>query len=74
MLGLVGGALTGFMAAAAPPTWRVLLEVDAVVSWGAAVLLLARSQTPPGWRRTAWCWTLTLPAAYAVAVLGQLTL
>jgi hypothetical protein len=59
------------MAVAAPPEWRVLLHVDAVVSWVAALLLAARSRTSPGWRRTAWCWAITLPLAYAVALLGQ---
>jgi hypothetical protein len=71
VLGLVGGALTGVMAATAPSPWRHVVEVDAVVSWLAAILLVARPRTSLLWRRTAWCWTLTLPAAYAVAALGQ---
>ena len=66
MLGIVGGGLTGLVAATGPSAWQLLLQVDAVVSWLAAVALLRRRSTPPTWRRVAAGWAPALPAAYAV--------
>ena len=71
LLGVAGGGLTGLMAAGSPSGWRVLLQVDAVVSWVAALLLFARSSTSTSWRRVAAGWAPALPAAYAVGLLVQ---
>jgi hypothetical protein len=65
---VVGGGLSGVAAATAPDGWGVVLRVDAVVSWLAAVALLRRPSTRDRWRRVAAGWAPALPAAYVVVV------